>query len=81
MKRFLPYFLCIGGSILVFASLVIRPAVRDGTPEMDLLSETQSERLAMLLIAGVFALLTGGTWVVVRWLRRRFSARLQEITV
>ena len=81
MKRFLPYFLCLGGSILVFVSLVIRPAVQDGTPEMGLLSETQSERLAMLLIAGVFALLTGGTWVVVRWLRRRFSARLHEITV
>jgi O-antigen/teichoic acid export membrane protein len=74
MKRVLPHLLCIAGSILVLLGLVIRPAIRDGTAEMDLLSEAQSERLVMLLMAGILALVTGVLWVVVRWFRRRFNS-------
>jgi hypothetical protein len=45
MRRFLPHLLWASGLILVIVGFVIVPVVRDGTPEMDLLSERQSEPL------------------------------------
>ena len=74
MKRFFPHLLCIAGLILLFLSLVIRPAIRDGTVEMDLLSETQSERLVILGFIGIVALIIGGMWAVARWLAGRQTA-------
>ncbi|MDB6123576.1 MAG: hypothetical protein JWQ71_2569 [Pedosphaera sp.] len=71
MKRFLPHLIWISGVLLVFVSLNVSPAVRDGTPEKDLLSETQSEHMVMLSLVGLLLFATGLTWTLVRLFRQR----------
>jgi hypothetical protein len=75
MRRFLPHLFWATGLILVIIGFVIAPAVRDGTPEMDLLSETQSERLVMVSMIGFLFFVTGMLWIITRWLVRRFSRK------
>jgi hypothetical protein len=71
MKRFLPHLVWIGGVLFVFVSLSMSPAVRDGTPEKDLLSETQSERMVLLGLVGLLLFATGFTWTLMRLFRQR----------
>jgi len=61
-------------AVFVVVGFVVGPGVpyQDPTPEMDLLAERQSERLAMLGIAGLLLCLIGVLWIITRWLRHRF---------
>ena len=74
MKRFLPHVFCVIGLMLVVIGFAVGPGIPypDPTPEIRLVVERKSERLAVLAIAGLLLIVTGGVWIVTRWLRRRF---------
>ena len=77
MRRFLPHLFCTVGLLLEVIGFVVGPGVpyQDPTPEMSLLAERQSERLAMLAIAGVLLFLIGVLWIITRWFTRHFSRK------
>ena len=77
MRRFIPHLFCAVGLLLVVVGFVVGPGVpyQDPTPEMNLLAERQSERLAVLAIAGVLFFLVGVLWIITRWLTRHFSRK------
>ena len=77
MRRFLPHFFCAVGLLLVAIGFIVGPGVpyQDPTPEMNLLAENQSERLAVLAIAGVLLFLIGVLWIIARWFARHFSRK------
>jgi hypothetical protein len=77
MKRFLPQLFCAVGLLLVVIGFVVGPGVpyQDPTPEMNLLAESQSERLAVLAIGGVSLFLIGLLWIITRWLTHHFSRK------
>jgi hypothetical protein len=74
MGRFLPHLSCAVGLLLVVIGFVVGPGVpyQDPTPEMNFLAERQSERLAMLAVAGVLLFLIGVIWMITRWFTRHF---------
>ena len=63
--------------MLVVIGFVVGPGVpyQDPTPEMRLLEERQSERLAIFAIAGFLLFLIGLLWIITRWITRRFSRK------
>jgi hypothetical protein len=77
MKRFFPHLLWASGLLLVFVGLVVLPLTpyQRTTPELDLLAETQSERLVILGAVGFLLFVTGAVWAITRWLKGRVTCK------